>query len=408
MTPNPTPHHRPVIRNSQSVLPQVPSKNLEKNKANLNLATPKKKRTGNPTWKKGQSANPKGKPKGARNKFSMMQYKTELATGMELPLPFMLRVMRDVNNDIELRLSAARVSAMIMSVASGKEISQSLKEKKVGCLYQFLFPNGKSYIGITTNVASRFRDHYRTAGRLKTSPLSCAIRKHGFPGITILAIGEIEYLKALEVRAIAAFNSLYPTGYNLHEGGGVPPSQKGKRQGKEHRQRIAQALKRRAVEDPVGEHERRSRIATQWHARPDVKEIRRRMHNSPEWRRKVSVANIGKVRSTETRAHISASLIGRKISPECKAKISQTLRGRKASIETRAKMSLAALGNKSNTGRKVTEETKAKMRLAHAGRIVTAETRARISAGLRGHVMTQVTKDKIAASFRKRISCAHV
>lgn len=57
-------------------------------------------------FKKGQRANPKGRPKGTLSKFTLKQYFDAKAAG-ELPLHFMLRVMRDEDNPTELRLRAA-------------------------------------------------------------------------------------------------------------------------------------------------------------------------------------------------------------------------------------------------------------------------------------------------------------
>mgnify|MGYP001616638503 FL=1 len=83
------------------------SPNLEK----ISSDTPSKKSKRVGRWKKGESGNIKGKPKGAKSRFSLQQYKAELATGQELPLQFMLKLMRDVKKDDVLRLSAATAAA---------------------------------------------------------------------------------------------------------------------------------------------------------------------------------------------------------------------------------------------------------------------------------------------------------
>lgn len=52
--------------------------------------------------------NPQGRPKGAKNKFSLARMAAESG---ELPLVFMLRVMREEKNTVELRLHAATCAA---------------------------------------------------------------------------------------------------------------------------------------------------------------------------------------------------------------------------------------------------------------------------------------------------------
>jgi hypothetical protein len=93
---------RPRIR------PQVlTTRSLEKN--NSDSGSKKSKRVGR--WKKGQSGNPHGKPKGTISRFSIKQYEAELATGQKLPLQFMLDLMRDTKQEMQLRLSAATAAA---------------------------------------------------------------------------------------------------------------------------------------------------------------------------------------------------------------------------------------------------------------------------------------------------------
>lgn len=78
-------------------------------KNHVKIKTPTKR--GNPTWQKGRSANPNGRPKGSTNRFSMTQYK-QAVKGGQLPLQFMLEIMRDSEKPDELRLSAAAHAAI--------------------------------------------------------------------------------------------------------------------------------------------------------------------------------------------------------------------------------------------------------------------------------------------------------
>jgi len=125
----------------------------------------------------------------------------------------------------------------------------------MGCLYQLIFPNGKSYIGITKKTAEqRFKDHCQNSKNGITeypnySPEEKAIadKKYGLdnfgrlPWLTLLgkAIREYEkenvivrtlvisndmnYLKEIEVKAIKQYRTLYSfgaksSGYNTSKG----------------------------------------------------------------------------------------------------------------------------------------------------------------------------------------------
>lgn len=65
-----------------------------------------------------------------------------------------------------------------------------------------------------------------------------------------------------------------------------------------------------------------------------------------EIRDKISRANKGKKRTTETRKRMSIAFKGRKLSPEHVAMIKERNTGKKASDETKAKMSAARIGKK--------------------------------------------------------------
>lgn len=67
------------------------------------------------TFRKGQSGNPRGRPRGSRNRYALDEMmRRELAqTGMT-PLEFLLSVMYDPNAKLELRLDAAKAAAPFM------------------------------------------------------------------------------------------------------------------------------------------------------------------------------------------------------------------------------------------------------------------------------------------------------
>ncbi len=118
----------------------------------------------------------------------------------------------------------------------------------MGCLYRVSFPNGKAYLGITTQTAqARFKDHCSEAGRLKREkPRGGSLLHHAlnkYPGqaqLEVLVIADDwDYLCELEQRAIQAFGTRKPNGYNLTEGGEGTP---GYRMPPESRERQRQAV----------------------------------------------------------------------------------------------------------------------------------------------------------------------
>ncbi len=104
----------PVTERKESSL-RITPRNMGKifvnsNEQNNSIITPTvKKKRGNPAWKKGVSVNPKGRAKGAKNKMPTM-LRMAMESG-ELPLAFMLRMMRMQKNTLEFRLQAASAAA---------------------------------------------------------------------------------------------------------------------------------------------------------------------------------------------------------------------------------------------------------------------------------------------------------
>ena len=94
----------------------------------------------------------------------------------------------------------------------------------MGHLYRLDFPNGKSYVGITTKTPEeRFAGHKKFSAGKSSLAIHKAWRKHGEPQLVVLAVLEDADLPAAEIRAIKAFNTLVPNGYNLALGGQMCP-----------------------------------------------------------------------------------------------------------------------------------------------------------------------------------------
>lgn len=83
--------------------------------------------------------------------------------------------------------------------------------------------NGKSYIGYSDNVESRWNDHKTGKG---SKLVHRAIKKYGIEQITFEILAEDSV--ASEDMYIQLHNTMKPNGYNLTPGGGLPPNHKGK------------------------------------------------------------------------------------------------------------------------------------------------------------------------------------
>lgn len=93
----------------------------------------------------------------------------------------------------------------------------------MGCLYLITGPDEKQYIGITlADAESRFRKHRYAARGGAPNYLYRAMRKFGedrFKIETLVIANDKDYLLDLEVKAIAAYGTRSPNGYNMTGGG---------------------------------------------------------------------------------------------------------------------------------------------------------------------------------------------
>lgn len=154
----------------------------------------------------------------------------------------------------------------------------------MGFLYLLTSPSGKGYIGITNKtVARRVRQHgYNAAKRRYTARgdecpgLYNAIRKYGLRNFKIKTLVEAEwgYLQELECRAIDAYGTFWPNGYNLTAGGegtvGTVISEKTrKRKSEQMRRRLADPTKRAELATYLKLAVEKA--ARRWDGRPDEK-----------------------------------------------------------------------------------------------------------------------------------------
>lgn len=168
-------------------------------------------------------------------------------------------------------------------------------------LYQITFPNGKCYFGISCDVKHRWAEHKRMAHKgYSDLPVYRAIREYGWDAIVkeILVVGNQVYIKTLETKAIKAFSTLAPDGYNMHRGGNGCHT--------------PETLK------TIGEKVKITALRT-WQD-PIIRERRLLAGNTPECRKAKGAHKLGKKESDETRARKSVSMRGVIKSPEHAAK----------------------------------------------------------------------------------------
>ena len=120
----------------------------------------------------------------------------------------------------------------------------------MGILYKLTFPNGKVYIGITTETLSRrVQRHINYARENRPYALSAAIRKYGERSFTAEHIASAmskDDLAVVERILIAQHDSICPNGYNMTGGGEgtylVKPSH-------EKRKKISESLSGRKLSE---------------------------------------------------------------------------------------------------------------------------------------------------------------
>ncbi len=160
-------------------------------------------------------------------------------------------------------------------------------------LYMLTAPNGNSYVGITASpVEKRWAKHFAQSRTTSPFPIHAAIRKYGWDNIVkrVLVEGSFEYIKELEIKAIAAFNTFAPFGYNLTKGGDGNLGNKaflGKKHSEESKALISKKRKEQG-----------------------------------NFRKGVTLSDETKAKMSEAQKGNKAYWFGKKLSPETKAKMS--------------------------------------------------------------------------------------
>lgn len=193
-------------------------------------------------------------------------------------------------------------------------------------LYILEFPNGKHYVGISSDPARRLRDHIKLANKGSMFPVHCAIRKYRNceqPIVqTIVAEGDSEYIQFSEMSLIALLQTTdREYGYNVTYGGELSPMRSESVRAKVIATRKAmgatpamlanaQRMRGRKASD---EHRRKLREA---HLGKPWTEKQRIAADRPEARARRSAAQKEVSSRPEIRARRSLSQKGKKLSPE--------------------------------------------------------------------------------------------
>lgn len=194
--------------------------------------------------------------------------------------------------------------------------------------------NGKRYVGQTKQtLAHRWNGHVQ---KDHCRYLYNAIHKYGKQNFIIEVICEVptlELANEFEIEYIERYRTMFPNGYNITPGGNEP-----KPLSEEERKKLSERMKGNKFGAGISPSE--------------------------QTRKKLSLANVGKILSEQHKAKIAASHVG----------ITPTDETRKKLSESRRKHSGP------NLGKKMSDEIKHKFRLAKLGKKMSQEARLNMAA----------------------------
>lgn len=169
-------------------------------------------------------------------------------------------------------------------------------------LYRLTSPSGRAYIGIAKNVRKRWQEHENASRCGSKCALHLAIKKYGFDKFTkeILVTSTFSYVKEMEVKAIAAYSTMVPAGYNMTAGG---DGTFGRIATESQKQRMSLAHKGRAFTE---EHKLKLSLAHKGKTMPDdqkqkIRATLKATPRGPEWGKNISKAKKGVSQTDEAR-----------------------------------------------------------------------------------------------------------
>jgi NUMOD3 motif len=221
------------------------------------------------------------------------------------------------------------------------------RENHLYCLYWIknadcINPEIDGYIGITGNQKKRWNNH-------------CSSKRFPEDSVMIvLFVGTKEECRKKE----REYRPDPFIGWNIAEGGSIPPSWKGRKHSEESKKKISKTrIKKKIRHSPeviqkISES-RRGKPAwnkgikvTDQNWLNKLSESHKGQQASEETRRKISEANKGRIVSETTRQKIKKANIGKKASPETILKLRASHLGKKQSQETIEKRRQSQIGKK--------------------------------------------------------------
>lgn len=213
----------------------------------------------------------------------------------------------------------------------------------MGCLYSLTSPSGKRYIGISSkDAAARWKIHQMRVREGRPQVLQQAIRKYGADAFvlqTLVIANDWPYLCELEERAIVAFNSRSPNGYNLTKGGegarGIVHTEQARRNmsiGQKRRFADPVQLARLVAQARIaGQAKRKPRgYKAPWELRKKAQTLKARLPLD-EWKRVHSEATKNAMKDPAVAAKVIACAKQRAADPAWRLKVSASKKGQRRS-----------------------------------------------------------------------------
>lgn len=200
-------------------------------------------------------------------------------------------------------------------------------------VYVHVCPNGKRYVGCTTQARPEYRWGKNGEGYLYNDHFRSAILKHGWNNFQheVFEVDSKEEMYRKEVELISFYHSNDPEyGYNNSSGG--EKSSLGCKHSEEAKKKMSRAHKGKVLSE---EHKKR------------ISETSRERWTDPEYRKHMSEVRKGnphKPHSEETKRKIAGALKGKVVSEETKGRMSEAHKGKSKphSKETKRRIAEAA------------------------------------------------------------------
>jgi hypothetical protein len=272
----------------------------------------------------------------------------------------------------------------------------------VGCLYQIEFPSGKKYIGISKHDADkRCVAHFVGAKNNGKLIVHNAIRKYGAEKCkvsTLVISNNIEYLKELEIKAIAALNTKSPNGYNCTRGGDgvVELSEEAEKirvsnmketmATEEYKQRVSEIQK--AVWTEERKENRRKQTLKLW--------------QKPSYRKKNTKPRGATILSPDKLEEKKVKLRAAWMDEEKRALRTEKMKLWYVSLTEEQKKELNKKRSEARVGKKRKPESIEKMRIAQKKRFEDPEERKKLSERTKKQMQDPQQRAKIARTLKKR------